>query len=129
MQTFHVFFSTGQNLHLVLRDRKIKHWQMVVTFYTGHVELCHLTWQPSQKRNRGESQLLSRAFSPLPPSRSLSDTSYPISPSRTEGSRGLVIMFNLFSTVSLVLSVELSKPFDLFLLHAVCMLNRVRKLA
>lgn len=87
---------------------------MAVTFYTGHFVPYHLTWQSSQKRNRGKPQLLSHAFSPLAVSRSLSDRRYTIHPIHMGGSTVLVIMFNLFPTVSLVFSAELSKCFDLF---------------
>ena len=62
----HFFFGTGQNLYRALKIEKIKHWQMAVTFYTGHVVPCHLTWQPSQKRNRGEiTAAVSHFLSPL----------------------------------------------------------------
>lgn len=87
---------------------------MAVTFYIGHVVPCLLTWQSSQKRNRGESQLPSNAFSPLSPSLLLSAMRYPIHPIHMGGSTVLVIMFNLFPTVSLVFSAKLSKQFDLF---------------
>lgn len=99
---FLFFFSgTGQNLHRALKIEKIKHWQMAVTFYTGHVVPCHLTWQPSQKRNRGEitaavSHFLSPLSAPLAPRHAFA----PSIGSTWGESAVLVIMFNLFPTVS-----------------------------
>lgn len=73
--------------------------EKALAFYTGHVVPPHLTWQPSRKRKRGESQLLS----------------HPPPPSLVEllrwGEAVLVIMFNLFSAQPLVFTVELSKTF------------------
>lgn len=53
------------NQQCSLKKIKIKHWQMGAALYIGLAVQRHLTWQPSQNWNRGESQLLSRTFSPL----------------------------------------------------------------
>lgn len=115
---FFFFSGTGQNLHRALKIEKIKHWQMAVTFYTGHVVPCHLTWQPSQKRNRGEitaavSHFLSPLSAPLAPRHAFA----PSIGSTWGESAVLVIMFNLFPTVSPVFLCWIIKAAWSRLLH------------
>lgn len=101
-------YVTVHNQQCSLKNIKIKHWQMGATLYTGLAVQCHLTWQPSQNWNRGESQLLSRTFSPLSVSCSPTDTHYPIHPSHVAEST-ILVMFNLFPSVIPVFLNELSK--------------------
>lgn len=55
-----IFCSAGEDFcSLLMLAEGWKSGAKALAFHTGHVVLSHLTWQSSQKRNRGESQLLS----------------------------------------------------------------------
>lgn len=54
-----IFSSAGEDLcSLLMLTEGWNSGVKALAFHTGHVVLSHLTWQSSQKRNRGESQLL-----------------------------------------------------------------------
>lgn len=99
-------------VHLIQKDKTLTNGSNIL-HRSRRAEPSDLAAVPEKKLwELTAAMSLARSLSPHCAHDSLSDIRYPIPLSHMGGRTALVIMFNLFFRVSLVLSVELSKEFD-----------------